>query len=86
METINIAVSEALQEYVQMRVSEGGYESVSEYIRELIRADQQQQARAVLESEVLKGARSGPSVPMTDDDWQEIRRDVRQRFEAKKTG
>jgi antitoxin ParD1/3/4 len=82
METMNIAVPEALQEFVQMRVTEGGYQSVSEYIRDLIRADQRQQARAVLETEVLKGVRSGPSVPMTDDDWQGIRSDVRQRFEG----
>jgi antitoxin ParD1/3/4 len=84
--TMTVAVPEALQEFVQARVAEGGYGSASEYIRELIRADQKQRARAVLEAEVLKGARSGPSVPMTDEDWEEIRDEVRQRFEARKSG
>ncbi len=86
METMNIAVPEALHAFVETRVAEGGYGSASEYIRELIRADQTQQARAVLEAEVLKGGRSGPAVPMTDEDWAEIRGEVRRHFEAKKTG
>ena len=73
METMNIAVPEGLKEFVQTRVAEGGYSSVSEYVRELIRADQKQQAWAVLEAEVLKGLNSGPSVPMTKEDWAELR-------------
>ena len=44
-----------------------------------------EQARAILEAEVLKGARSGPSAPMTDNDWEEIRNEVRQRFEARES-
>ena len=86
MDTMNIAVPEALKEFVQTRVAEGGYSSVSEYVRELIRADQKQQAWAVLEAEVLKGLRSGKPVPMTAEDWQSIRAEVRRRFEARKTG
>ena len=86
METTNVAVPEALQEFVQTRVVEGGYESVSEYVGELIRADRKLYALTVLGAEILKGAHSGPSVPMTDEDWQEIRDEVRQRFDARKTG
>jgi antitoxin ParD1/3/4 len=86
MESLNVAVPETLQEFVQTRVAEGGYGSASEYIRELIRADQKQQVRVILEAEVVKGARSGPSVPMNEEDWEEIRNEVRQHFEAKMTG
>jgi len=81
-----INLDEVLQEFVQARVTQGGYGSVSEYIGELIRADQKRQALAVLEAEILKGAHSGPSVPMTDEDWEEIRSEVRQRFEARQSG
>ena len=86
METTNIAVPEALQEFVQARIVEGGYGSASEYIGELIRSDQKQHALTILGEEILKGARSGPSAPMTGGDWQEIRDEVRQRFDARKTG
>lgn len=78
METMNIALPESLKEFVVTRVSEGGYSSVSEYVRELIRADQKQKAWAVLEAEVLKGIESGPSVPMTEEDWASLRDRIKQ--------
>jgi antitoxin ParD1/3/4 len=84
METMNIAVPDGLKAFVQARVAEGGYSSVSEYVRELIRADQKQQARSVVEAEVLKGLNSGPAVAMTADDWASIRAEVRKRIEARK--
>ena len=40
METMNIALPEAMKLFVQERVSQGGYSSVSEHIRDLMRADQ----------------------------------------------
>ena len=86
MEGISVTVPEALHEFVQARVVEGGYGSVGEYVGELIRADRKQHALTILGAEVLKGACSGPSVPMTDEDWREIRNEVRQRFDARKTG
>ena len=46
---------------------------------ELIRADEKEKARAAPESEILKGLQSGDSTPMTDQDWREIRGEVRKR-------
>jgi hypothetical protein len=37
METMNIALPDELKEYVRERIGNGGYSSVSEYVRELIR-------------------------------------------------
>ena len=82
METMNIALPESLKEFVQDRVSKGGYSSVSEYVRELIRADQKQLAREILESEILKGLQSGESTPMTQGDWDDLREKLRQRQAA----
>ena len=70
MEITNIAVPDALQEFVQARIVEGGYGNASEYVGELIRADQKQCALTVLGAELLKGLRSGPSVPMTDAEFR----------------
>ena len=49
------------------------------YVRDLIRGDQESQAIAMLEAEYLKGLESGPATPMTQQDWQEIREEVRRR-------
>ena len=54
METMNIALPEVLKDYVQERVQHDGYSSVSEYVRELIRADQKQ--RAMREVGIRPGA------------------------------
>jgi antitoxin ParD1/3/4 len=84
METMNIAIPEALKEFVQQRVSNGGYSSASEYIRELIRLDQRQSAKAVLEAELLRGLASGPPVEMTKQDWADIRQEARKRISSRK--
>lgn len=86
MDTMNIALPENLKDYVQSRVAQGGYSSVSEYIRELIRADQKQSAEELLEQEILRGLNSGEPAPMTKDDWNDIRREVKRRVVARQSG
>lgn len=79
MHTMNIAIPKQLKSFVQGEVRRRGYSSVSEYVRDLIRGDQERQAIAALESDILQGLDSGPSTPMTKKDWQDIRMEVRRR-------
>ena len=79
MNTMNIAIPAQLKSFVQRQIERRGYSSVSEYVRDLIRGDQERQAIAALETEILKGLDSGPSTPMTKQDWQDIRTEVRRR-------
>ena len=85
MDTMNIALPAPLKQFVQEQVQRGGYGSVSEYIRDLIRSDQREKARQALEAEILKGLESGNPTPMTPEDWAEIRAEVRARH-AKRDG
>ncbi len=84
MNTMNIAIPEQLKAFVQSQVERRGYSSVSEYVRDLIRGDQEQQTIANLEAEILKGLESGQSTPMTHEDWQAIRHEVRRRHAERK--
>lgn len=84
MDTMNIALPAPLKEYVQQRVEQGGYGSVSEYVRELIRLDQRQSAQAKLENELLRGFASGPAEKMTKAEWSGIREEVRHRVSSRK--
>jgi antitoxin ParD1/3/4 len=79
METMNIALPKPMKTFVQSQVARRGYSSVSEYVRELIRADQDDRARTALEAEILKGLQSGKPTPMTREDWKAIREEVRKR-------
>jgi antitoxin ParD1/3/4 len=82
---MNIALPMNLKKYVERRVSEGGYSSVSEYMRELIRSDQRESAQALLENELLRGLASGPAERMTPADWKGIRGEVKRRLATRKT-
>jgi antitoxin ParD1/3/4 len=79
METMNIALPKPMKVFVQSQVAQRGYSSASEYIRELIRAAQDERAWTALEAEILKGLQSGKPTPMTGEDWKAIRQEVRRR-------
>jgi antitoxin ParD1/3/4 len=80
MDTMNIALPESMKQYVQARVSEGGYSSVSEYIRELIRGDQKRKAEERIDALLLEGLDSGPPIPVTPEYWEEKKRKLTERL------
>lgn len=65
--TMNIALPDTLRSYVEERVSTGGYGNTSEYVRELIRADQKRQAEEKLEALLLEGINSGEPIKVTPE-------------------
>ncbi len=73
METMNIALSAKMKEFVQSEVAQGGYSSASEYVRRLIREERKRKAQERLEALLLEGLNSGPSREMTHEDWEELR-------------
>jgi antitoxin ParD1/3/4 len=80
METMNIALPDSMKHFVQDRVSEGGYSSVSEYVRELIRADQRRRAEERIDALLLEGLDSGPPIPVTPEYWEEKKRRLTERL------
>jgi antitoxin ParD1/3/4 len=63
--TMSFALPEALREYVDQRVRTGQYGNTSEYLRELIRRDQEEQAKKRLRELIEEGLRSGPGRALT---------------------
>jgi antitoxin ParD1/3/4 len=57
--TMSFALPEALREYVDQRVRSGQYGNTSEYLRELIRRDQEEQAKKRLRELIEEGLSSG---------------------------
>ncbi|CUB00187.1 putative addiction module antidote protein, CC2985 family [Thiomonas bhubaneswarensis] len=60
MSTMNISLPDTLKSFVDEQVSQRGYGTSSEYVRELIRKDQE---RLQLRSLLLAGAASAPTAP-----------------------
>jgi antitoxin ParD1/3/4 len=81
---MNISLPEAMRKFVEKQISEEGYSTASEYIRALLRDEQKRKAKAKLEELILEGINSGESTPMTAQDWEDIRREVRERRAKRK--
>jgi antitoxin ParD1/3/4 len=58
MTSLNISLPEQLKAYVEAQVAEGEYGTPSEYMRDLIRRDKEQQ-QSKLEESLLKALDSG---------------------------
>ena len=70
---MNISLPEALKAFVDEQVSERGYGTSSEYVRELIRRDAD---RLQLRRMLLDGATSAPGVPANAAYFNALRRRV----------
>jgi antitoxin ParD1/3/4 len=79
MQTMNIALPESMKSFVQERVAEGGYSSVSEYVRELIRADQKRRMEERIDSLLLEGLRSGEPIEVTPEFWEQRKQRLKER-------
>jgi antitoxin ParD1/3/4 len=76
MSTMNISLPDTLKSFVDEQVAGRGYGTSSEYVRELIRKDQdRQQLRQLL----LEGASSSPSAPADAAYFASLRERVRSR-------
>ena len=80
MDTMNIPLPESMKHYVQARVSEGGYSSASEYVRELIRADQKRKTEERIDALLRDGLNSGEPIPVTPEYWEEKKRKLTERL------
>ncbi len=70
--TISLAISEPIVEYIDSRVATGGYGNRSEYIRDLVRSDQREQSKQRLRQLIAEGLESGDATPMTSSDWADL--------------
>ena len=70
---MSFALPESMRDYIDERVRDGSYGNTSEYLRELIRRDQHEQAAQRLRDLIADGLASGDRRPVTDDVVTELR-------------
>jgi antitoxin ParD1/3/4 len=71
MTTMNISLPDAMRAFIEQKVTQGGYSTASEYIRQLVRDEQKRAAKERLEELLMEGINSGPSVEITPEYWAE---------------
>jgi antitoxin ParD1/3/4 len=74
MSTMNISLPNSLKSFVDEQVCERGYSTSSEYVRELIRKDQDRQN---LRGLLLAGAATAPAAPADAEYFEGLRERVR---------
>ena len=70
---MSFALPESMREYIDERVRAGNYGNTSEYLRDLIRRDQQAQAARRLRELIAEGLESGDGRAVTDEAIAELR-------------
>lgn len=74
MSTMNISLPDSLKQFVDQQVSTAGYGTSSEYVRELIRHDQE---RTQLRNLLLQGAQSAPTGLADEQYFADLRSGVK---------
>ena len=74
--TMNISLPDALKAFVDQRVTDRGYGSHSEYVRDLVRKDEIEAAKDELRAKLAAGFDSPPGKP-----WEQLRDELMQRAE-----
>jgi antitoxin ParD1/3/4 len=79
--TMNISLPDTMKSFIDERLNKDGYGTVSEYVRELIRADQKRREEEKLEALLLQRLQSDT---MFEFDIEEVRAELAKRLSKKK--
>jgi antitoxin ParD1/3/4 len=71
-QTMSFALPDSMRDYIVNRVSASNYGNTSEYIRDLVRRDQEEQAKQRLRDLIEAGLASGPGRRRTKADEKEL--------------
>ncbi len=82
MAIVNISLPDQMKKYIEERMSEGRYNTTSEYFRDLIHEDQKRQAGDRLEALLMSGLES-PIREWTKEDADDIKNALQERLVAK---
>ncbi len=74
MTILSISIPDTTRQYIDEQVASGAYRSASDYLNALVTEDQERKVGERLEALLLDGLASGPATPMTDADWDDMRR------------
>ena len=75
--TMNISLTDDLKAFVDTRVKSRGYSSSSEYVRDLLRRDEERANEERFKALIQAGLDSGPGRP-----WAEHKRKLRARIDS----
>lgn len=74
MATMNVSLPDPMKEWVEHQVESGHYSNASDYVRDLIRRDQEyRDKREILIKALIAGENSGVSERTIGNIWQDVK-------------
>ena len=74
MATMNVSLPNPMKDWVEAKIEDGKYSSESDYVRDLIRLDQQYHDNLeALRLALIEGERNGTSTPIIDEIWAQVK-------------
>ncbi len=74
MATMNVSLPDLMKDWVEAKIAAGQYSSASDYVRDLIRRDQQCNDKLeTLRLALIEGEKSGVSERTIDEIWADVR-------------
>jgi antitoxin ParD1/3/4 len=87
MSNINVSLPEPMREWVEAQIKQGRYGNLSEYVRDLIRRDQQRSADDRLEALLLEGLNSlaaDKGIEVTSEYMERKRHELNERIRLRR--
>lgn len=75
--TLNISLPQPMKEWVETQIAERGFATASEFVRQLLRDEQQRQVRQIVDEKLLAGLDSGKPIAMTPQRWKRLEAEAR---------
>lgn len=82
---MNISLPDPMRAFVEEQVKQKGYSTASEYIRHLIRTEQENVESKRIEALLLEGLDSGEKIEITDEWWEKKKEELTQRLSEDKS-
>lgn len=80
MTTLNISLPDNLKVFIDSRLAEGGYSTVSDYFYELVRQDQARKEQKRLEGVLLERLQGDDWEEVSPADWAGLRQELKERL------
>jgi antitoxin ParD1/3/4 len=74
--SMNISLPTTLRRWIEHQVEIRGFDTASEFVRDMIRREREKTLRVQIDETLCKALQT-PLREMTDDDWDDIRRQGR---------
>ncbi len=85
MTTLNISLPDSMRVFIDEQVKKKGYSTASEYIRHLIRTEQEREEQKRLQTLLIEGLDSGEPIEISEEWWENKRAGLIQRLRQKES-